>query len=361
MLVDLDSAFKDVVRASAGQTHWQNGVAERWFIEADIWNKLVEDKLVFKDEMPEAAASVSDAKNQLRNRSGYSHRQWVFGSNGRQPQDLLDADSQDLEAMDLASPDTKLARTQVLRVGAKAAFFACQSKEAVQRAINNKPRVDNKAFQAGDLVYALREVGQGKGKKPKSSWLGPGVIIGREGSNYWMARGGRCILAALEHLRTAHHEEVSETLRLKTAMTEVRKLLDQPLFDDEEIDESYDGPGPQEVNPEDLAVAMEAENDPVLCLLHGKGLSQEKNRSALLSEEKRARRAHPYAVFITKRCISYQRKERRSSSRRNCREDASTEKPNSSNGKNTLSSEQSGPFQWKSRRKLLRLSPKRGS
>ena len=129
----------------------------------------MEDKLVFKDEMPEAAAFVSDAKN----RSGYSPRQWVFGSNGRQPQDLLDADSQDLEAMDLASPDTKFARTQVLRVGAKAAFFACQSKEAVQRAINNKPRVDNKAFQAGDLVYALREVGQGKGKKPKSSWLGP--------------------------------------------------------------------------------------------------------------------------------------------------------------------------------------------
>ena len=36
VLVDLDSAFKDVVRASAGQTHWQNGVAERWFMEADM-------------------------------------------------------------------------------------------------------------------------------------------------------------------------------------------------------------------------------------------------------------------------------------------------------------------------------------
>ena len=43
------------------------------------------------------------------------------------------------------------------------------------------------------------------------------------------------------------------------------------------------------------------------------------------------------------------------------KKDTSTEKPNSSNRKNTLSSEQSGPFQWKSRRKLLRLSPKRGS
>ena len=88
----------------------------------------------------------------------------------------------------------------------------------------------------------------------------------------------------LSTLRTAHHEEVSEILRLKTAMTEVRKLLDQPL---EEIDESYDEPGPQEVNPEDLGVAMEAENESVTCMLHGKGLSQEKNRSALLSEELR--------------------------------------------------------------------------
>ena len=40
------------------------------------------------------------------------------------------------------------------------------------------------------------------------------------------------------------------------------------------------------------------------------------------------------------------------------KKDTSTEKPNSSNRKNTLSLEQSGPFQWKSRRKLLRLSPK---
>ena len=58
VLVALDNAFKDklfilmdqkynVVRATAGQAHWQNGVTDRyggsWKL---IWKKLVEDKLV---------------------------------------------------------------------------------------------------------------------------------------------------------------------------------------------------------------------------------------------------------------------------------------------------------------------------
>ena len=85
ILVDLDSAFKDrflnvmdekciIVRAAAGQAHWQNGVCERhggaW---KEIWAKLVEEQLVLEEEIAEASAAVSDAKNQLRNRS-YTHR-----------------------------------------------------------------------------------------------------------------------------------------------------------------------------------------------------------------------------------------------------------------------------------------------
>ncbi len=337
VLVDLDSAFKDkflslmdqksiVVRAAAGQAHWQNGVAERhggsWKL---IWSKLVEDKLVTREELVEAAAFVSDAKNQLRNRSGYSPRQWVFGSNGRQPHDLLDMDAQEVEAMDLASPDDKFARTQVLRVGAKAAFYACQSKEAVQRAINHKPRVDTKDFETGDLVYAYREVRQGKGKKPKSSWLGPGVIIGREGSNFWLARGGRCILAAPEHLRTAHHEEVSEAIRLKTAMGEVKKLLDQPLADEEEIDEDYVGPLPRDLEQDGGGVEMEAEDESMMAPqplppAWEQAESREDQirtsvrRARLLDDVpvalKRARTEHPQAVFMTKRCISEKGREK---------------------------------------------------
>ena len=337
VLVDLDSAFKDkflnlmdqksvVVRAAAGQAHWQNGVAERhggaW---KAIWSKLVEDKLVFKEELSEAAAFVSDAKNLLRNRSGYSPRQWVFGSNGRQPQDLFDMDAQEIEAMDMASPDTKFARSQVLRVGAKAAFYACQSKEAIQRAMNHKPRVENKDFENGDLVYAYREVRQGKGKKPKSSWLGPGVIIGREGSNFWLARGGRCILAAPEHLRRAHHEEVSETIRLKTAMREVRRLLDEPWLDEEEVDADYVGPGPQDMEQQEEGVNMEAEDESMVspqplppaweqAQSREDQIRTSARRAVALDDVplsvRQAQRYHPYAVFMTKRCISEKGREK---------------------------------------------------
>ncbi len=104
VLTDLDSGFKDqflelmdqrcvVVRCAAGQAYWQNGVAERhgatW---KEIWGKLVEKNLILKDELSEAVAAVSDAKNSLRNKSGFSPRQWVFGSNGRQVGDLFDGD-----------------------------------------------------------------------------------------------------------------------------------------------------------------------------------------------------------------------------------------------------------------------------
>ena len=46
---------------------------------------------------------------------------------------------------------------------------------------------------------------------------------------------------APEHLRPASSEEVGETLRLRMAMKEVKKLIDQDISEDEpmEIDESY--------------------------------------------------------------------------------------------------------------------------
>ena len=246
LLIDLDSAFKDqfltmldersiIVRSAAGQAHCQNAVAERhgatWKL---VWAKLVEQNTVVESELEEAAAAVSDAKNSLRNRSGFSPRQWVFGVGQRSSADLFDGDHE-VASLHAASAETKFARSQVIRTAAKAAFFQCQSKEALARAVAYKPRVENKDFVAGDMVYLYRETRQGKSKKPTACWTGPAVVIGREGSNYWLARGGRCLLAAPEHVREAKHEEVSEMLRLKMAMQEVRQLAQAPDDDYEEM------------------------------------------------------------------------------------------------------------------------------
>lgn len=131
LLVDLDSAFKDRflemadnrsirVRCSAGQAHWQNGVCERhgktW---KGIWDKLVEEEIITDDELEEAVAATSNAKNQLRNRSGYSPRQWVFGA-----------------------PDEKMSRSHVIRMGARAAYFQYHAKQSVDEALHHRPRVE---------------------------------------------------------------------------------------------------------------------------------------------------------------------------------------------------------------------------
>jgi hypothetical protein len=52
-----------------------------------IWAKVVEDFLIVDSEIDEAVAAVCDSKNSLRNRSGFSPRQWVFGLNQRLPGD----------------------------------------------------------------------------------------------------------------------------------------------------------------------------------------------------------------------------------------------------------------------------------
>ncbi|CAE7358519.1 RE1, partial [Symbiodinium microadriaticum] len=217
VLADLDSAFKDKfaelldrhrvgMRCSAGQAHWQNGVAERhgasW---KAIWDKVVAAQGTLTEEAEETAAAVNDAKNTLRNHAGFSPRQWLFGSNDHRGDDYEQAVGETESPFDTTTPATKFGRLQALRLAAKTAFFETKAKEAVQRAGSHKPRVEGAAFEPGSLVYIYRLLRPGKGKKPKNTWLGPATVIGREGSNYWLARGGRCLL------------EVNEMLRVKLA------------------------------------------------------------------------------------------------------------------------------------------------
>ncbi|CAE7629272.1 RE2, partial [Symbiodinium sp. KB8] len=253
VLADLDSAFKDKftelldrrrvgMRCSAGQAHWQNGVAERhgasW---KAIWDKVVAAQGTLTEEAEDTAAAVNDAKNSLRNHAGFSPRQWLFGANDHRGDDYENAIGETESPFDATTPATKFGRLQALRLAAKTAFFETKAKEAVQRAGSHKPRVEGAPFEPGSLVYIYRLLRPGKGKKPKPTWLGPATVIGREGSNYWLARGGRCLLAAPEHLRTAEHEEVNEMLRVKLAMAEVKKVIKEADPDQYEVlSESYD-------------------------------------------------------------------------------------------------------------------------
>jgi hypothetical protein len=236
IVLDLDTSFQDsfweitsgdsiCMRSAAGQAHWQNGVAERYNgAWKDVWDRVCLECSVTDKDLFDAAAAVNEARNTLRNRSGFSPRQWVFGSNGRLVPDPEDGAEQ-LSALSNITADEKMARKQTLRVAARMAFFQGHSVDAVRKALAHRPRVQPKEFKPGDMVYVYRE-NKSKGKRVSSKWLGPATVIGPEGSNYWVARGGRCLLAAGEHLRMAEHEEVSEALRIKAALHEVKKALD---------------------------------------------------------------------------------------------------------------------------------------
>ena len=101
------------------------------------------------------------------------------------------------------------------------AFFHWQNKDALQRSLQHRSRVQPQNFKAGDMVYVFRDA-KTKGKRIASKWIGPATVIGPEGSNYWVAQGCRCLLAAADRLRPAEHE-VSEALRIKAALLQVRQ------------------------------------------------------------------------------------------------------------------------------------------
>lgn len=247
LVLDLDTAFQDsfwkitsdhaiALKAAAGQAHWQNGIAERYGSSwKEVWNKLVDAETVNSEEVVDAIAAVNHARNTLRSRSGYSPRQWVFGCQPREVPNLEDGPTGNWSAASGVTADRKMARLHAIRIGAKVAHFQTQSVEAVKKALQHRNRVTNAKFEAGELVYAFREA-KGRGKKWASKWLGPAVVIGPEGNNYWVARGGRCLLVAGEHLRPAEHEEVSQTLRLKAALSEAKKVIDEEFA--EYVDET---------------------------------------------------------------------------------------------------------------------------
>ena len=58
----------------------------------------------------------------------------------------------------------------------------------------------------GQLVFFWRGESSRR-RENQSRWVGPGFVVGLQGSNAWVACGGRCFLVAGEHLREAVGDE----------------------------------------------------------------------------------------------------------------------------------------------------------
>ena len=240
---------------AAGTAHWQHGLVERhngaW---KSIWERTVDSAMVVEHEVAWTIAEVSNAKNQLRNKDGYSPRQWVFGANPRLPGDVFD-DENNLAAMSHYTVDARMQRQNAIRQAARIAFMWVQTDQAMQRALLHRSRV-----KPGDLVFIFRQKKPERDKKAVKMWVGPCTVIGNEGQNLWVSKGGRCLLCAPEHLRPAEAEEISELLRVRAAMDDVQAIIDEDKAlraafapEDEELIAADDGTQAESKDPEDIA------------------------------------------------------------------------------------------------------------
>ena len=262
------------VKDAAAQAHWQAGVTERqggWF--KGIWDRVVQDLSLEADDVEIAGTLVCAAKNELRRRCGHSPTQWVFGKLPRLPPELGEPDDGDEVTWDLTK-DSKFQRMAAIRASARVAFHKAQGDDRLRRALLQRARTQQRDFDTGDPVHFWE---QPKDRR-RGRWVGPAVVVGRQGANYWISRSGKCRLTAPEHLRASGVEEVGEYLMMKGMRKEVENLLaedlDEPdVFEDGENDPRGDpGDHPDEhmsdyelsepdLNPIELDREMEVHDD----------------------------------------------------------------------------------------------------
>ncbi|CAE7948536.1 RE1 [Symbiodinium sp. KB8] len=299
------------IRNAAGQAHFQAGYTER---QGGIWKaifaKLCDELTVTKGDILPAIGAVSSAKNTLARISGYSPAQHVFGFLPNDPEDLLfgpHAMDPDQEAI----IDDRHAQEVAIRSAARAAYYHVQTDERVRRALSGRTRVVSRAPECGERVFYYRKTKNNK----RGVWMGPGTVIGYEGVNAWVTRGGRCVLCAPEHLRLATPEELGQAFCLRAAREDLDKLLnaedEEEVFDEEEPDAG--GIGDMIVDEdeadEDHAMAELAHGEPEADR-HGVRRGPEDPPLVVLKRQRRKGRPDAQSVLMMKKAKTQRSREK---------------------------------------------------
>ncbi|CAE7340119.1 unnamed protein product, partial [Symbiodinium sp. CCMP2456] len=256
------------IRNVATQSHWQAGMVERqqaWW--KSIWERVTYQMSVGEGEVDLATSTINSAKNDLRRKCGYSPSQWVFGKAPRLPEDLRDPDGGEELVWDVTQ-DAKFQRQAAMRAAARVAFHKSQVDQRLQKALLQRTRVASRPYEIGETVHFWFK----PKNRRKGEWSGPAVIVGKEGGNYWLSKGGRCRLTSPEHVRPTTPEEVGSFLTMKNTRDEVEKLLeydpdDPDVFEDEEDEDMpYDPVDDVSVDyePSEMDYEGAAEEAPVL-------------------------------------------------------------------------------------------------
>lgn len=192
----------------AGTAHWQAGKIERHNQMAkDILQNVINHTQAKGEEaMKELAIEVSYAKNSLVREHGWSPVTLVFGKEPRVFGELIGQGNPITYHPDVGTPGSEVARRMRFRYHAKMEYIKAQAKQMLGRAVHARTR-KIPTPRVGQRVFFWREDVPKKNRQKGTKWQGPGCIVGFQGSNAWVAVGGRCMLVASEHLREVEGDE----------------------------------------------------------------------------------------------------------------------------------------------------------
>ena len=122
-------------------------------------------------------------------------------------------------ALQLQNGTEEFERLLEMRDIAQKAFLKLSCKEAAQKALKARPRMQ-RVFKSGEVVYVYRVLRRkksvhghegpaprGSGVGQKATWVGPGHVLAMEGSVVWINMFGELWRASVEQTREATTEE----------------------------------------------------------------------------------------------------------------------------------------------------------
>ena len=100
-------------------------------------------------------------------------------------------------------PATALSRRLKIRLACKQVLERHHARDLLRRSVAARTR-PVKEVEIGQRVMFYRHYSTSVAVKKQSargSFMGPGIILGRQNKNVWVSYAGRCYLVCLEHIR----------------------------------------------------------------------------------------------------------------------------------------------------------------
>ena len=221
-------------RTIAARAHWQNGRAERHgaVLQDMVLRYDKQQAIQTVDEMQQALWAVTQAKNSLSIRRGYSPEVLVLGKATRLPGSIVSDDTipAHLLAESQESQGIAFRKNLQRRELARKAFHEADNASALRRAMLRQSRPDRHQYCAGEWIMMLVQ----KGNLPnQSEWIGPLKVMLQSDQNIvWASGSDRLYKGAPEHCRPLSSLEAQQ---VSTTMPQHATSLPQPPGTSEDI------------------------------------------------------------------------------------------------------------------------------